>query len=125
MDRDELIITVYCLVCEHYHVTKRTFPLWRGGFAPALSDEEVTTMELWVLLRNFLTALSSAPRSLGNAWGGRGRWSPKGIVFHGLPPLEHRARRNLQQLPPMEGGQWITGLSSHSGEDHVCRPAVA
>jgi Transposase DDE domain len=46
MDRDEFIITVYCLVCEHYQVIKHTTPLRRGGFAPALSDEEVITMEL-------------------------------------------------------------------------------
>jgi len=46
MDRDEFIITVYCLVCEHYQVIKNTFPLRRGGFAPALSDEEVIPMEL-------------------------------------------------------------------------------
>ena len=46
MDRDEFIITVYCLVCEHYQVIKNTYPLRRGGFAPALSDEEVMTMEL-------------------------------------------------------------------------------
>lgn len=46
MDRDEFIITVYCLVCEHYQVSKPTTPLRRGGFAPALSDEEVITMEL-------------------------------------------------------------------------------
>jgi hypothetical protein len=46
MDRDEFIITVYCLVCEHYGVIKNTYPLRRGGVAPALSDEEVLTMEL-------------------------------------------------------------------------------
>jgi hypothetical protein len=46
MDRDEFIITVYCLVCEHYQVIKTTYPLRRGGFAPALSDEEVITLEL-------------------------------------------------------------------------------
>src|SRR5215208_2376271 len=46
MDRDEFIITVYCLVCEHYRVIKNTHPLRRGGFAPALSDEEVITLEL-------------------------------------------------------------------------------
>ncbi len=46
MDRDEFIITVYCLVCEHYQVIKNTYPLRRGGFAPALSDEEVITMEI-------------------------------------------------------------------------------
>jgi hypothetical protein len=46
MDRDEFIITVYCLVCEHYQMIKTTYPLRRGGFAPALSDEEVITLEL-------------------------------------------------------------------------------
>lgn len=46
MDRDEFIITVYCLVCEHYQVIKNTYALRRGGFAPALSDEEVITLEL-------------------------------------------------------------------------------
>jgi len=46
MDRDEFIITVYCLVCEHYQRIKSTYPLRRGGFAPALTDEEVITMEI-------------------------------------------------------------------------------
>ena len=46
MDRDEFIITVYCLVCEHYRVIKDTYSLRRGGFVPALSDEEVLTVEL-------------------------------------------------------------------------------
>ena len=46
MDRDEFIITVYCLLCAHYQRIKRAFPLRRGGFAPALTDEEVITMEI-------------------------------------------------------------------------------
>jgi hypothetical protein len=46
MDRAEFIITVYCLVCEHYRVIKDTYRLRRGGFAPALSDEEVITLEI-------------------------------------------------------------------------------
>src|SRR4029453_4485178 len=46
MDRDEFIITVYCLVCEHYQAIKKIFPVRHGGFAPALSDEEVITMEI-------------------------------------------------------------------------------
>jgi DDE family transposase len=46
MDRDEFISTVYCLVCEHYQVITNTYPLRRGGFAPALSDEAVMTREL-------------------------------------------------------------------------------
>jgi len=46
MDRDEFIITGYCVVCEHYQVIKNTYPLRRGGFAPALRDEEVLTLEV-------------------------------------------------------------------------------
>ncbi len=46
MDRDEFIIAVYCLVCEHYRAIKDLYPLRRGGFEPALSDEEVVTMEI-------------------------------------------------------------------------------
>ncbi len=46
MDRDEFIITVYCLVCEHYRGIKKAYSVRRGGFAPALSDEEVITMEI-------------------------------------------------------------------------------
>jgi hypothetical protein len=46
MDRDHFIITVYCLVCEHYQMINRNYKLRRGGFAPALSDEEIITIEI-------------------------------------------------------------------------------
>lgn len=46
MDRDDFIITVYCLVCEQYQELKARYPIRRGGFAPALSDGEVITMEI-------------------------------------------------------------------------------
>ncbi len=46
MDRDDCIITVYCLVCEHYQVITQGYPVRRGGFAPALTDEEVITMDI-------------------------------------------------------------------------------
>ena len=46
MDRDTFIITVYCLVVEHYHALAAVFQIRCGGFAPALSDEEVITMEI-------------------------------------------------------------------------------
>jgi hypothetical protein len=46
MDRDDFIITVYCLVCDHDQAIQATYPIRRGGFAPALSDDEVITMEL-------------------------------------------------------------------------------
>ena len=46
MDRDDFIITVYCLVCEHYQALQGTSSLRRGGFDPGLTDEEVITMEI-------------------------------------------------------------------------------
>jgi Transposase DDE domain len=48
MDRDDFIIAVYCLVCEHYQAVCAALPhrLRRGGFAPQLSDEEVITIEV-------------------------------------------------------------------------------
>lgn len=46
MDRYDFIITVYCLVCEHYRAIRSAHPLRRGGFPPALSDEEVITIEI-------------------------------------------------------------------------------
>lgn len=46
MDRDTFIITVYCLVGEHYQAITAQYPLRCGGFSPALTDEEVITMEI-------------------------------------------------------------------------------
>jgi hypothetical protein len=46
MDRDDFIITVYCLVCDHYQAIVGQQRLRRRGFAPALSDEEVITIEI-------------------------------------------------------------------------------
>jgi hypothetical protein len=46
MDRDTFIITVYCLVVEHYRAHVALSPIRHGGFAPELSDEEVITMEI-------------------------------------------------------------------------------
>lgn len=46
MDRDHFIISVYCLVCEQYRAIVGDRPLRRRGFAPALSDEEVITLEV-------------------------------------------------------------------------------
>jgi len=46
MDRYDFVITVYCLVCEHYQAIRSARPVRRGGFAPALSDEEVITIEI-------------------------------------------------------------------------------
>ena len=46
MDRDTFIITVYCLVVEHYAVVAALYKLRRGGFQPALTDPEVITMEI-------------------------------------------------------------------------------
>jgi hypothetical protein len=46
MDRYDFIITVLCLVCDYYQIINDQFKLRRGGFAPALSDEEVITIEI-------------------------------------------------------------------------------
>lgn len=46
MDRDSFIIAVFLIVCKQYDIIKQQFRLRRGGFAPALSDEEVITMEI-------------------------------------------------------------------------------
>src|SRR5215211_5251560 len=46
MDRDDFIIAVFLIVCEHYQAIQKHYRLRRGGFAPALTDEEVITMEI-------------------------------------------------------------------------------
>jgi hypothetical protein len=46
MDRDSFIITVYCLVVATYKTVKEHYRIRRGGFPPALTDEEVITMEI-------------------------------------------------------------------------------
>lgn len=46
MDRDDFIIAVFLIVCEQYQAIKEQYRLRRGGFAPALTDEEVITMEI-------------------------------------------------------------------------------
>lgn len=46
MDRYDFIITVYCLVCDYYHMIRKQFKIRRGGFAPVLTDEEVITIEI-------------------------------------------------------------------------------
>jgi len=46
MDRDDFIIAVFLVVCEHYQVIKGQYRLRRGGFAPELTDEEVITIEI-------------------------------------------------------------------------------
>ena len=46
MDRDSFIIAVFLLVCEQYGVIRQQCRLRRGGFEPALTDEEVITIEI-------------------------------------------------------------------------------
>ena len=46
MDRDDFIITVYCLVCQMYQMIKARYSIRRGGPEPALTDEEVITIEI-------------------------------------------------------------------------------
>ena len=46
MDRDTFIITVFCLVSELYAQVTNRRAVRHGGFAPALSDEEVIAIEI-------------------------------------------------------------------------------
>jgi hypothetical protein len=46
MSRDYFIIMVYCLACEHYQAVIVQHPIRRRGFPPALTDEEVITIEI-------------------------------------------------------------------------------
>ena len=46
MDRDDFIIFVYCVVCEHYRALTEHNKLRQRGFSPALTDEEVITIEI-------------------------------------------------------------------------------
>lgn len=46
MDRDYFIIYVYCLVCQQFARIVAEKPLRRRGYPPALSDEEVITLEV-------------------------------------------------------------------------------
>lgn len=46
MERDTFIIMVFCLVSEQLDILRKSHSIRGGGFAPALSDEEVITMEI-------------------------------------------------------------------------------
>jgi len=46
MDRNTFIITVYCLIVETYKTVAKKYKIRRGGFPPAVTDEEVITMEI-------------------------------------------------------------------------------
>ena len=46
MDRYSFIIAVFLIVCEQYNFIKQSYKIRRGGFSPALSDEEVITIEI-------------------------------------------------------------------------------
>ena len=46
MDRKHFIIYVYVLVCQHFGEIVGERRLRRRGFAPALNDDEVITLEV-------------------------------------------------------------------------------
>lgn len=46
MEQDDLIISIYLCIEETYNHLTADKPLRRGGFAPALTDAEVLTMEI-------------------------------------------------------------------------------
>ena len=46
MDRDDSIMAVFLVVCYQYKAIQKQYRFWRGGISPALTDEEVITMEI-------------------------------------------------------------------------------
>lgn len=46
MDRDSFIIAVFLIVCEQYNFIRKNCKIRRGGFQPALTDEEVLAIEI-------------------------------------------------------------------------------
>jgi hypothetical protein len=46
MTREYFIIFVYCLVCDQYQAVIEQHPIRKRGFPPALTDEEVITIEI-------------------------------------------------------------------------------
>jgi hypothetical protein len=46
MNRDDFIITMYCLICDEYKMLQAEQRIRQAGFAPAFSDEEVITLEV-------------------------------------------------------------------------------
>ncbi len=93
MDRDDFIITVYCLVCEHYQVIQGQYALRRGGFVPALTDEEVITREICGEYVRRITARAIPPTgrmgSEGNPWVNN---SPRGESQQGQEHVSNAER---------------------------------
>jgi hypothetical protein len=46
MNRDDFIITLYCLICDEYKVIQSEQRIRKAGFAPSFTDEEVITLEV-------------------------------------------------------------------------------
>ncbi len=46
MNRDDFIITMYCLICDEYDEITAQHRIRKAGFAPAFSDAEVITLEV-------------------------------------------------------------------------------
>jgi Transposase DDE domain len=135
MDRDEFIITVYCLVCEHYQVIKNTYPVRRGGFAPALSDEEVMTMEIcgeYCKLatdkdlfayfrshyRHFFPRLTDRTLFVRQA---ANLWRVKALIQHRLPWVSGQANARIQIIDTLPLP--VCGYT-RSGRDR-CFPTLA
>jgi hypothetical protein len=112
MDRDHVIITVYCLVCEHYRPIAAHVPIRRGGFAPELTDEEVITIELcgeYFKLacdadifayfrshyRHFFPRLRDRPRFARQA---ADVWQVKALIPQRLVPMSGQASDPVQAI---------------------------
>ena len=135
MDRDEFIITVYCLVCDQYQGIKARYPVRRGGFAPTLSDEEVITMEgcgedfklttdkdLFAYCRahyaHFFPQLRDRTRFVRQA---ANLWHVKGLIQHRLTEVSGQSADPVQVIDTLPLP--VCGYT-RSGRDH-CVPTVA
>lgn len=115
MDRDYFIIMVYCLVCEHYAAIVAQHPLRRRGLAPALSDEEVITLEIggeyWGLSQDeaifdffrahyghFFPQLRERTRFVRQA---ADLWQVKAMIQHRLTLVSEQAADPIQLIDTM------------------------
>ena len=130
MERDDFIITVYLLVCDLYAEFRQRYRgqrlLRQGGFAPALTDEEVMTIELcgeyfklhsdqdifdyfYCHYRHFFPQLRDRPAFVRQA---ANLWQVKLFIQQRLVQLSGAADDPVQAIDtlPLPVCQWVRGV---------------
>jgi Transposase DDE domain len=133
MDRATFIIAVYCVIVEHYQALTAHRPWRRGGFAPALSDEEVITMEIcgescklasdtaiWQSCRTHYAHVFPAlrDRTLFVRQAAH-LWQLKAAIQQRLTPLSGQAADPLQ---PIDTLPWPVWVYTRRGRDRCFQP---